>query len=187
MEFLRKVYAFLVDTVQSLLLVFAVFLVIYVFLFRPFQVSGNSMYPNFLDKEYILTNIISLKMGSPKLGDVVVFKAPPDPERDYIKRVIGIPGDVVMIKDGEVYVNDRLLDQSEYLSPTVKTYGGSFLRENTSVTVLPDTYFVLGDNRSGSSDSREWGFVPKKSIIGKSSFVYWPFNKMGLVENPYGL
>ena len=185
MEFLRKIYSFLIDTVQSLLLVFAVFLVIYIFLFRPFQVSGNSMHPTFLDKEYILTNIITLRFNKPKLGDVIVFKAPNDSEKDYIKRVIGIPGDTVMIKNGDVYVNDKLLDQSAYLQSEVKTYPGSFLKENQFITVPDGSYFVLGDNRPGSSDSREWGFVPLTSIIGKSMLVYWPVSKMGLIKDPY--
>jgi signal peptidase I len=186
MDFLRKIYAFLIDTVQSLLLVFAVFLVVYIFLFRPFQVSGNSMYPTFFDKEYILTNIITLRFNKPKLGDVIVFKAPNDPEKDYIKRVIGTPGDIVVIRNGEVYVNNNLLNQSEYLKPNVKTYSGSFLAENISVTVPAGAYFVMGDNRSGSSDSREWGFVPFGSIVGESMFVYWPLSSMGVVKNPYG-
>ena len=185
MGFLRKIYNFLIDTIQTLLLVFAVFLVIYVFLFRPFRVSGNSMDPTFFDKQYILTNIISLKFSKPRVGDVVVFKAPIDPEKDYIKRVIGTPNDTILLKDGDLYVNGKLLDQSRFLKAPVKTYGGSFLREGESVTVPPDSYFVMGDNRSGSSDSREWGFVPIKSIIGKSFFVYWPLDKMQLVKNPY--
>jgi signal peptidase I len=185
MEFLRKTYAFLLDTVQTLLIVFAVFLVIWQFLFRPFQVSGNSMYPNYLDKEYILTNIIALKISQLKRGDVIVFKAPNDPEKDYIKRVIGIPEDQVMIKNGDVYVNGILVNQNAYLPPSTKTYGGSFFKEGLAKTVPTNSYFVMGDNRSGSSDSREWGFVPLKSIIGKSSFVYWPFDKMGAVKNPY--
>lgn len=185
MGILKKIYFFLLDTVQTLLLVFAVFLVIYIFLFRPFQVSGNSMYPTFSDKQYILTNIITLRFGNPQRGDVVVFKAPLDPKKDYIKRVIGIPDDTVSIKDGDVYVNGVLLDQRAYLDPGVKTYGGSFLRENTAVVVPQDSYFVMGDNRSGSSDSREWGFVPIKLVIGKSMFVYWPIDKMQLIKNPY--
>ncbi|MDO8660128.1 MAG: signal peptidase I [Candidatus Parcubacteria bacterium] len=185
MGILRKIYAFLIDTVQTLLLVFAVFLVIYQFLFRPFQVSGSSMYPTFYDKQYILTNIITLRFSKPKQGDVIVFKAPPDPEKDYIKRVIGVPGDTVMIKNGDVFVNGKLLDQSTYLKPAVKTYGGSFLHENEPVTVPVDSYFVMGDNRAGSSDSREWKFVPDESVIGKSLFVYWPLNKMEIIKNPY--
>ena len=185
MEFLRKIYNFLIDTIQTLLLVFAVFLVIYVFLFRPFRVSGNSMDPTFFDKQYILTNIISLKFSKPRVGDVVVFKAPIDPEKDYIKRVIGTPNDTILLKDGDLYVNGNFIDQSRFLKVPVKTYGGSFLRDGESVTVPPDSYFVMGDNRAGSSDSREWGFVPIKSIIGKSFFVYWPLDKMQLVKNPY--
>ena len=185
MEMIRKIYKFLLDTVQSLVLVFAVGLVVYIFLFRPFQVSGSSMFPNFVDKQYVLTNIITLKFGNPKLGDVIVFKAPPDPEKDYIKRVIGIPQDTIYIKNGDVYLNGKFLDESTFLKPSVKTYGGSFLAEGNTVTVPQDSYFVMGDNRSGSSDSREWGFVPFKSIIGKSFFVYWPLNKMEIIKNPY--
>ncbi|MEM4270854.1 MAG: signal peptidase I [Candidatus Pacearchaeota archaeon] len=184
LEILRKIYTFLIDIVQTLLLAAAVFLVVYVFLFRPFQVNGDSMFPNFRDKEYILTNIIVLSFEEPKRGEVVVFKAPPDPEKDYIKRIIGIPGDKISIQKGQVYLNDQKLDESSYLKSDVLTFGGSFLKEGNQITVPPDMYFVMGDNRSFSSDSREWGFVPKKSIIGKSFFVYWPINKMGLVKNP---
>lgn len=185
MEFLRKTYNFLLDTVQTLLLVFAVFLVIYVFLFRPFRVSGSSMDPTFSDKQYILTNIISLRFSKPQQGDVIVFKSPPDPEKDYIKRVIATQGDIILLKDGDVYVNGDILDQSAYLKPSVKTYGGSFLREGIAVTVASDSYFVMGDNRPGSSDSREWGFLPAKLLIGKSFFVYWPLNTMQVIKNPY--
>ena len=185
MEFIRKVYAFFIDIAQTLLLVFAVFLVVYIFLFRPFQVSGSSMYPNFVDKQYVLTNIITLRLNKPKHGDVIVFKAPPDPKKDYIKRVIGISQDSVSIRDGSVYLNGKLLDQSKFLDPSVKTYGGSFLHENESVTVPDNEYFVMGDNRPESSDSREWGFVPVKLIIGESFFTYWPFDQIKIIKNPY--
>ena len=185
MVLLRKIYAFFIDTVQTLLLVGAVFLIIYVFLFRPFEVSGESMYPNFKNKEYVLTNIITLRFGKPKLGDVVVFKAPKDQEKDFIKRVIGIAGDSVLVKDGSVYLNNKLLNESAYLQNTVKTSGGSFLHDGETVTVPVQSYFVMGDNRPYSSDSREWGFVPQENIIGESFFVYWPFNMAGLIKNPY--
>jgi len=182
---LRKIYSFFVDTLQTLLLAAAVFLVIYVFLFRPFQVNGNSMDPNFFDKEYILTNIIALHFENPKIGDVIVFKSPADPDKDYIKRVIGTPGDRVLIKNGSVYLNGKMLNESSYLDPFVKTNAGSFLKEDEEITTAKNAYFVLGDNRPYSSDSREWGFVPKKSIIGESFFVYWPLKSMGLIRNPF--
>ena len=185
MEFLRKVYFFLLDIAQTLILAAAAFVVVYMFLFRPFEVKGDSMFPNLHNNQYLITNIIGLKIGNPKLGDVIVFKAPNEPDKDFIKRVIGVPEDNVSIRDGRVYLNGKLLDERKYLNPSVKTYGGSFLKEGDSVTVPQGYFFVLGDNRSYSSDSREWGFVPKKNIIGSSFFIYWPFNSAGLISNPY--
>ena len=185
MEVLRKAYFFLLDILQTLVLAAAAFVVVYMFLFRPFEVKGESMYPNLHDSEFLITNIISLKLGDPKLGDVVVFKAPNDSEKDFIKRVIGASGDKVSLQDGQVYLNGKLLDESRYLKPSVKTYGGSFLKEGQEVGVPDGYFFVLGDNRSYSSDSREWGFIPKKSIIGSSFFIYWPLNVAGLIKNPY--
>lgn len=143
------------------------------------------MYPNFHDGEYVLTNLIVLRFGEPKRGDVVVFKSPQDQEKDFIKRVIGIPKDTVSLKNGEVYLNDEKLDESSYMDENVKTYGGSFLRDEETVTVPENSFFVLGDNRSNSSDSREWGFVGKTLIIGESAVVYWPLNQTRIIKNPY--
>jgi signal peptidase I len=185
MEYLKKAYFFLLDIAQTLILAAAAFVVVYMFFFRPFEVKGESMFPNLHDSNYLITNVISQRIGDPKLGDVVVFKAPNDPDKDFIKRVIGVAGDRVGIKEGQVYLNGKLLDESAYLKPDVKTYGQSFLTEGNEVTVPEGYFFVLGDNRSYSSDSREWGFVPKKNIIGSSFFIYWPVSSAGLIRNPY--
>jgi len=142
------------------------------------------MDPTFADQEGILTNIISVKFEPLKRGDVVVFVAPIDKEKDFIKRIIGLPGESVSIKNGDVYINGLKFDESSYLSSDVKTFGGSFLRENIPVVVPPDNYFVMGDNRPYSSDSREWGFVNKSAVIGKSWIVYWPINKIEVIRNP---
>src|SRR5438105_14688409 len=156
MEILKKVYNFTLDTMQTVLLAASIFLVIYIFLFRPFQVSGESMYPTFKNKEYILTNLITLRFGNPKRGDVIVFKAPLDREKDYIKRVIGEPGDVVLLKDGFVYINGTKLDENGYLGADVRTYGGRSMKDGEPVTVPQGEYLVMGDNRPYSSDCREW-------------------------------
>jgi len=185
MEYVKKAYFFLLDIAQTLILAAAAFVVVYMFLFRPFEVKGDSMYPNLHDSNYLITNVISQKIGDPELGDIVVFKAPNEPDKDFIKRVIGVKGDSVGVKDGAVYLNGKKLDESKYLKPTVKTYGGSFLHEGEVVTVPEGFFFVLGDNRSYSSDSREWGFVPKKNIIGSSFLIYWPINAAGLIRNPF--
>ncbi len=143
------------------------------------------MYPNFMDREYLIANVIGLRLSDPKLGDVVVFKAPNDPEKDYIKRVIGVPGDSVGIQDGKVLLNGKILDESAYLKPDVVTKGSAFLRDDQTVVVPEGNFFVMGDNRGFSSDSREWGFVPKKNILGKSLLIYLPLNKAGVISNPY--
>lgn len=198
MDILRKIYTFLIDTLQSLLIAAAIFLVIYQFFLRPFEVKGDSMYPNFYNNSYVLTNVLSIRLSNPKLGDVIVFKAPPDPEKAFIKRVIAVPGDSIKIQEGSVYLNGRLLNESAYIKPSVKTYPGAFLQEGENITIPPNSFFVMGDNRPFSSDSREWGFVKKDNcafslsdllrgcnIAGYSLFVYWPLSEAKMIKNPY--
>lgn len=179
-----KFRLFIIDTLQTFLFAGGFFLLIYFFLFRPFQVSGNSMYSSFKDKEYILTNLISLRFADPKRGDVIVFKSPTDPNKDFIKRVIALPGDKILIKNGEVYVNSKKIDESEYLDKGVKTFGGAFIQEGDEKIVPPGNYAVMGDNREDSSDFRQWGFLNRNNIIGISLFVYWPINHIRIIKNP---
>lgn len=144
------------------------------------------MFPTFKNKEYILTNLIGLRLEPPKKGDVIVFRSPTDRDKDFIKRVIGTPGDTVRLQEGYVFVNGRQLDESEYLSSDVRTFGGSFMREGEDVFVPAGKYIVMGDNRPYSSDSREWGPLKREDIIGKSFYVYWPLTNMRAVINPFG-
>lgn len=182
MQILKKLYYLVFDLVQTLVIAGAIFVVIYAFLFRPYQVNGLSMFPNFDDGEYVLTNLIDLRIGKLERGDIVVFNSPVDPEKDYIKRIIGIPNDTISLDDGQIYINGKKIDQS-FLPSDVYTNPGSFLREDQSVVTPANQYFVMGDNRENSSDSREWGFVDKGEIIGKSFLVYWPINKLRLVKH----
>lgn len=185
MEFVKKAYNITLDLMQTILLALSIFLVIYIFLFRPFQVSGESMFPTFKNREYILTNLIGLRFSKPQKGDVIVFHAPPDPEKDFIKRVMGLPGDTIYLKEGFVYVNDQKVDENRYLKSDVRTFGGAFLKEGEKIVIPQGNYIVMGDNRPFSSDSREWGFLPKDKIIGTSLFVYWPISNMRIVKNPF--
>lgn len=187
---LKAIYSFFIDTFQTLLLAASVFLVIYIFIARPFQVTGQSMFPTYKNGEYVLTNLISLKIGNPRHGDVIVFHAPPEAEvgneKDFIKRIIGDAGDRIMIRDGFVYVNGQQLNESAYLGSDVRTYGGAFLSENREIVVPNGEYFVMGDNRPFSSDSRQWGFLQRDAIIGISLFVYWPPQSARAIHNPFG-
>ncbi len=152
------------------------FFITYVFFMRPYEISGQAMAPTYTDGQYVLTRIINTKGSGINRGDVVVFEAPNQQNTEFkkvfIKRIIGVPGDVVMIKNGDVFINDKKLDESQYLAPSVKTYPGAFIREGEQTAIPNGQHFVLGDNRPYSSDSREWGFVPAANIISKVSFCY---------------
>ncbi|MFC1711937.1 signal peptidase I [Patescibacteria group bacterium] len=174
------------DFIQTIVTALSIFVIVYLFLVQPHQVKGNSMYTplteSFNNGEYILTNKISYKFSEPESGDVIVFKAPHNEDYDYIKRIVAIPGNTVKISKGKVYINNMLLDESSYLTTDIYTSSGSFIKEGEDLIIPTEKYFVLGDNRPHSSDSREWGLLPKKNIVGKAWFRYWPIAKMGIIE-----
>lgn len=182
MEIVRKIWHWLIDLAETLVIAGAIFVVIYAFLLRPFQVNGLSMYPTFYNGEYVFTNLLSQRFGPLKRGDVIVFKAPPSQDKDYIKRIIGLPGEKVMIKGGKVYINDALLPEP-YLAPAVVTDARAFAKEGEEVNIPVGSYFVMGDNRPNSSDSRDWGLVSFDKVIGKSAVVYWPINRIRVVNS----
>ena len=183
----KKIGQFILDTIQMIVLSLSVFIIVYLFFFQPHQVKGNSMYPNFHDGEFILTNKISYRFNQPQRGDVIVFKAPKtevcsEVDCEYIKRIIGLPKDRVMIKNGHVYINDQLLDESAYLAKDVITNEGSFLPDGVEKIVPEGYYLPLGDNRPFSRDGREFGFIERDSIVGKAWLRYWPLNKVGFIK-----
>lgn len=180
MKIFKKIASFFFDIIETIVLALAIFVVIYLFLFQPHQVKGASMEPNFHDKEYLLTDKISYRLRSPKRGEVVIFKAPKNPELDYIKRIIGLPGERIKIENGSVFINGQLLKE-EYLPKNEVISGGLFLPKGKEIKIPKDSYFVLGDNRSHSSDSREWGPIKRENIIGRAFFRYWPPNRSGIL------
>lgn len=179
---LRAIGSFFLDIIETIVVALAIFVVIYLFLFQPHQVKGASMEANFHDNEYILTDKVSYKFSQPKRGDVVIFKAPRNPDLDFIKRVIGLPGERIKVQGGHVYINDQLLKE-EYLPSALLTQAGAFLTEGKELVIPPDNYIVLGDNRNHSSDSREWGPITPQEIIGKAFFRYWPPQKIGITAH----
>ena len=155
---------YVLDVIETLVLAILLFLAINAITSR-IRVEGSSMEPTLKNGELLLVNKLAYKFGQPKLGDVIVFHFPGDPTQEYIKRVIGLPGDDVKIMDGKVKVNGQQI-QETYLAAPVN-YSGEW-------NVPEKSLFVLGDNRNNSSDSHEWGVVPMSKIIGKALFVYWP-------------
>ncbi len=178
---LRRLGAFFLDILEVVVFAVAIFLFIYLLILRPHKIKGASMQPNYPDGEYLLTEKVSYYLHEPQRGDVIVFKPPVSEEDEFIKRIIGLPGDKVSVLNGKVYVNGKILPE-KYLDENLITSGGSFLAENTTVTVPGGEYFVLGDNRPHSSDSRAWGFITKNKISGRAWLIYWPPPSVGFVK-----
>jgi signal peptidase I len=180
MFLLRSLWLFFLDFLETIVVSLAIFALVYIFLFQPHQVDGRSMEPNFHNGEYILTDKVSYRLHEPKRGDVVVFHSPQDERVDFIKRIIGIPGDMVELKGGYVYLNGTKLEE-QYINDPGQVAPGRFMHENMPVEVPMGQYLVMGDNRLHSSDSREWGFVTRVEIVGRAFFRYWPIPQFGLV------
>ncbi|MBX4205938.1 signal peptidase I [Candidatus Microgenomates bacterium] len=178
--------AFILDILQVVVFAVAIFLFVYLLVLQPHKIKGQSMDPNFKDGEFLLTDKVTYRFREPKRGDVIVFKAPPDDHDEYIKRIIGLPGDTVMVQGGKVFVSGQQLTE-KYLDPNLFTAEGNFLHEGTTETVPQGTYLVMGDNRPHSFDGRAFGPIKKEKITGRAWLVYWPPQKAGVVpEVNYG-
>lgn len=162
--------------VRDLFFSISVSLFIILFVYQPVKVEGGSMEPGLQDQERIFINKLAYRLESIERGDIIVFRYPRDPRKSFIKRVIGLPGDRVRVSDGHVYLNGHLTPEpyvpEEFLDS----------RSYPEVRVPADSYFVLGDHRSMSNDSREFGPVARSYIYGKAVFGYWPMDKMGLLH-----
>lgn len=173
------------DILEVIVFAVGIFFFVYLLIMRPHKISGQSMMPNFPDAEYLLTEKVTYYTRNPQRGDVVVLTPPPSVSTtdEFIKRVIGLPREKIMIHNGHVYINDRLLSES-YLKDSVITNGGTFLEDDKEYTVPDNQYFVMGDNRPNSSDSRYWGPITKSEMTGRAWIIYWPLNLSGVVSIP---
>jgi signal peptidase I len=163
---------------RDLMLSVVIAIVVILFLYQPVKVEGTSMMPSLVDQERIFINkfVYRFGLGDISRGDMVVFHYPTDPSKSYIKRVIALPGDTVAIEDGVVYVNGRRLDEA-YVPDEYRD------RQTIPLMQVPsEYYYVLGDHRTSSNDSRAWGPVHRQYIYGKAVFVYWPIEKMGILH-----
>ncbi|MGC8548480.1 MAG: signal peptidase I [Acidobacteriaceae bacterium] len=169
---LREIRQWLRDVVVAVLV--AVFVI--VFLYQPVKVEGTSMQPGLQNHDRLFVNKFVYDFGKIHRGDIVVFRYPLDPKKSFIKRVIGLPGDRLNIDDGHVYINGKRLHEP---------YVPLQYRDHTSMMVgviPPGEYFVMGDHRNVSEDSRDFGPVPRKDIYGEASLVYWPLGYLGMAH-----
>ena len=179
----KRLGTFFLDILEVIVFAVGIFFFIYLLIMRPHKISGQSMMPNFQDGEYLLTEKVTYYTRNPQRGDVVVFMPPVSTTDEFIKRVIGLPGERIMVEDGHVFINDKQLSES-YIKSDVMTTGGTFLSDGQEYTVPEGEYFVLGDNRPNSSDSRYWGPITKKVMTGRAWISYWPVSLAGVVKKP---
>ena len=169
----RRILGLLGELVQTLLIAGLLFLAVNLVTAR-IRVEGSSMEPSLHDGEFVVVNRLVYHLSRVERGDIVVFRYPLDPQRRFIKRIIGLPGDTVSIHNAQVFVNDTLLNEP---------YIASSPRYNGEWIVAPGRVFVLGDNRNNSSDSQNWGTLDMNEIIGKAVLVYWPLRDIGLIPH----
>lgn len=170
----RAIVVFLLNAfefIKTMIIIVALAFAIRVFIIQPFVVEGESMEPTFQSKDYLITEKISYRLRLPKQGEIIIFNPPDKPSENYIKRIIAVPGDKVAVKGGSVYINDRIISEP-YLNEMDKTLVAQ--KEGYTTVLKEDEYFVMGDNRSHSRDSREIGSIPGQNIISKVWFRLLP-------------
>lgn len=179
---MKKFLSFGFEVVKIVVIALLIVAPIRFFLFQPFIVKGESMEPNFFDGDYLIVDEISYRFKSPERGEVIVFDAPVNRSVRYIKRVIALPGETVEIKDGEITIYDNngplILDEASYIPEWYDVSG------DVRISLGPDEYFVLGDNRPASLDSRRFGSLDRESIVGKVFLRAWPFDSFVRIYNP---
>ncbi len=184
-SFWKTLGEFFVEIVKVVIISLAIIIPVRYFLIQPFYVKGASMEPSFHDHEYLIINEIAYRFYEPERGDIVVFRYPKDPSQYFIKRIIGLPGEKVKIKEGKVFIyNDQfpegvILNEDVYLLEEETPHLGK-----TEFILEQDDFFVLGDNRDASLDSRRFGPVPRRLIIGKAWVRGWPFEKITIFDAP---
>lgn len=163
------------DWIETIAIAVVLALVIRTFLIQPFYIPSGSMEPTLQVGDKIIVNKLTNRFKEPERGQIVVFKYPYDTSQDFVKRIIGLPGETIEIRDSQVYINGQPLEE-DYLPE------GLVYPDFAPVTIPEDSYFVLGDNRDNSQDSRMWGPLPRNLMIGNVLAIYWPLDRIGTVE-----
>lgn len=171
--------SFIRDTLEIVFLALVLYVVIQ-YAVQTVHVLGSSMLYTLHDNDLLVASKISYKLHDPQRGDIIVFKPPDEASRDFIKRIIGLPGERVRIVNSVIYINDQVLHEP-YL-PEKWTYNNNWPASGQDQIILPDQYFVMGDNRNHSSDSRTFGPITRDSILGKAEVRIWPLGELGLLD-----
>ena len=165
------------ENIESLVWAVGLALVIRTFIMAPFKIPSGSMRPTLIEGDRILVNKFIYRFHGPQRGDIIVFRYPDDPKRPFIKRLVGVGGDTVEIRAGQVWVNGSPLDGGGIFTRNQYYNQGIYGQEGQAIQVPAESFFVLGDNSLSSHDSRFWGFVPKRLLIGRAMCIFWPLTR----------
>lgn len=167
---------------QSILVALILTLIIRTYVIQAFKIPSGSMRPTLMEGDKLFVNKYVYRFEAPQRGDIIVFKYPQDKKKDFIKRLVAFEGETVEIKDGKIYVDNKILNDPETFGKFYYYNHDPYANPHEKIQVPKDAYFVLGDNSANSQDSRFWGFVPKKNMVGKAVFRWWPLQKVGSLE-----
>ena len=170
------------EWVEPIIIAVVLALIIRTFVVQAFKIPTGSMRMTLVEGDRILVSKFIYKFTKPKRGDVIVFVSPEDKKKDFIKRLVGLPNEKIQISNGNILVNNAPVEENSVLKKYHYYNRGDFGAEGQAVTVPNDAYYALGDNSISSRDSRYWGFVPKKYLLGKAFLIYWPPNRIGMIK-----
>jgi len=166
------------ENIESLIWAIALALLIRTFVIAPFKIPSGSMRPTLIEGDRILVSKFLYRFREPRRGEIIVFRYPDDTKRPFIKRLVAVGGDTVEIRDAKVLVNGQVMTDPEVFAATFYHNRGDFGGVGQVIQVPGESYFVLGDNSAFSHDSRFWGFVPKRLLIGRALYIFWPLNRI---------
>ena len=182
------------EWVESIVIAFILAMVIRTFIVQAFKIPTGSMRPTLLEGDRILVNkfiygaripftdIRLPALGQPRRGDIIVFRSPEDGKKDFVKRLIATEGETVEIRDGKIYIDNKVVEEPVSIKGVYYHNNGDYGSRSQVIKVPKDSYYALGDNSSSSRDSRYWGFVPKSNLIGKVIVIYWPIHRMKTIK-----
>ncbi|PIV39209.1 MAG: signal peptidase I [Candidatus Omnitrophica bacterium CG02_land_8_20_14_3_00__42_8] len=170
------------EWIEPIIIAVILALIIRTFVVQAFKIPTGSMRPTLIEGDRILVSKFIYKFREPKRGEVIVFISPEDKKKDFIKRLVGLPNENIQLSNGAILVNNAPVEECPLLKKQYYYNRGDFGAERQIVTIPNDAYYVLGDNSLSSRDSRYWGFMPKKFLLGKAFLIYWPPNRIGIVK-----
>jgi len=170
------------EWVESIVIALVLALFVRAFIVQAFKIPSGSMRPTLIERDRILVNKFIYRFKEPQRGDIIVFRYPEDRKKDFVKRLVALPGETISIKDGNIYIDDKIVEGPHIIREIYYYNRGDYGQEGKAVKVPEGFFYGLGDNSASSRDSRYWGFIPKRDMLGRAFVIYWPPNRIRILK-----